>query len=68
MGLDLGLEMAKWKEFVCLFRERFVRDSTPWAGISSHKNQGSQKFPYQLYFSGNLGQRQDESKSEELES
>lgn len=30
---ELNLERAKWKEFVCLFRERFAADPTPWAGI-----------------------------------
>ena len=36
---ELNLERAKWKEFVCLFRERFAGDPTPWAGISFHENQ-----------------------------
>jgi ribonuclease HI len=41
---QLNLEKAKWKEFVCLFREKYAGDPTPWSG--------SPKFPYWLYFSG----------------
>lgn len=29
---ELDLERVKWKEFACLFRERFAGDPTPWAG------------------------------------
>lgn len=31
---QLNLEKAKWKEFVCLFREKYAGDPTPWSGIS----------------------------------
>lgn len=41
---QLDLERVKWKEFACLFRERFAADPTPWPG--------SPKFPYWLYFCG----------------
>ena len=29
---ELDLKRVKWKDFCCLFRERFAGDPTPWAG------------------------------------
>lgn len=38
--LDLG--RVKWKEFACLFREKFAGDPAPWTGISSTKTRLAQ--------------------------
>ena len=29
---ELNIDKAKWREFVRLFRERYVGDPTPWSG------------------------------------
>lgn len=46
---ELDLERVKWKEFVCLFRERFIGDRTPWAGIIILFVKASVIFNYHLY-------------------